>query len=189
MRHLPEMEGNIPFLQRKVLTAISRCRTPALGGHIDYCLDCGREHPSYNSCGYTSSRSRNASRIARWSSKKRSGCPSHSASGIQSAPLASSPPPGTHTVKPASVAGLEADREGFGDDAAAVAALRVIEGAPGDGAGAGAQFPVFDLEPGLLVQFAQGAFQEVLLLVQVAAGQGQQPMPGKAAAQPEFLAE
>jgi hypothetical protein len=92
-------------------------------------------------------------------------------------------------VKPASVAGLEADREGFGDDAAAVAALRVIEGAPGDGAGAGAQFPVFDLEPGLLVQFAQGAFQEVLLLVQVAAGQGQQPMPGKAAAQPEFLAE
>jgi hypothetical protein len=51
MRHLPEMEGNIPFLQRKVLTAISRCRTPALGGHIDYCLDCGREHPSYNSCG------------------------------------------------------------------------------------------------------------------------------------------
>jgi len=43
--------------------------------------------------------------------------------------------PGTHAGKPASAAGLEPDREGFGDDAAAVAALRMIEGAPGDGAG------------------------------------------------------
>jgi len=84
-------------------------------------------------------------------------------------------------VKPASVAGLEADREGFGDDAAAVAALWVIEGSLGNDASA--QLPGFDLKPCLLAQFTQGAFQEGLLLVQVAAGQGQQPMPGKAAAQ------
>ena len=50
-RHLPDLEGEISPVQRKALTAISRCRTPALGGHLDACLDCGREHPSYNSCG------------------------------------------------------------------------------------------------------------------------------------------
>jgi hypothetical protein len=50
-RHLPDLELETSPLQRKVLTAISRCRTPALGGHIDVCLECGREHPSYNSCG------------------------------------------------------------------------------------------------------------------------------------------
>ena len=33
-----------------VLDAIKRCRTAALGGHVDVCLDCGHERPSYNSC-------------------------------------------------------------------------------------------------------------------------------------------
>jgi len=36
--------------QKRVLTAISRCRTAALGGHLEGCTDCGREHPVYNSC-------------------------------------------------------------------------------------------------------------------------------------------
>ena len=36
--------------QKRVLTAISRCRTAALGGHLEVCTDCGREHPVYNSC-------------------------------------------------------------------------------------------------------------------------------------------
>ena len=35
----------------KVLLAIERCRTAALGGHIDQCSDCGhRTTISYNSC-------------------------------------------------------------------------------------------------------------------------------------------
>src|SRR6185312_13753806 len=35
----------------KVLRAIARCRTAALGGHIDECTDCGhRATISYNSC-------------------------------------------------------------------------------------------------------------------------------------------
>ncbi len=35
----------------KVLSAIERCRTAALGGHLDECSDCGRRLPiSYNSC-------------------------------------------------------------------------------------------------------------------------------------------
>ena len=36
--------------QKRVLTAIGRCRTAALGGHLEVCTGCGREHPVYNSC-------------------------------------------------------------------------------------------------------------------------------------------
>ena len=34
----------------KVLRAIARCRTAALGGHIDKCTACGYRAISYNSC-------------------------------------------------------------------------------------------------------------------------------------------
>ena len=34
----------------KVLLAITRCRTAALGGHRDQCSDCGHSVISYNSC-------------------------------------------------------------------------------------------------------------------------------------------
>jgi Putative transposase/Transposase zinc-binding domain len=36
--------------QRKVLHAIARCRTAALGGHRDRCVRCGHRAISYNSC-------------------------------------------------------------------------------------------------------------------------------------------
>jgi hypothetical protein len=36
--------------QRKALADIGRCRTAALGGHLDVCDTCGHEEPSYNSC-------------------------------------------------------------------------------------------------------------------------------------------
>jgi hypothetical protein len=36
--------------QRKVLRAIARCRTAALGGHVDACDSCGHRRQSYNSC-------------------------------------------------------------------------------------------------------------------------------------------
>ncbi len=35
---------------RKVLLAIERCRTAALGGHLDECSRCGHRAISYNSC-------------------------------------------------------------------------------------------------------------------------------------------
>ena len=34
----------------KVLRAIQNCRTAALGGHLDACLECGHQAISYNSC-------------------------------------------------------------------------------------------------------------------------------------------
>ena len=36
--------------QRKVMTAVERCRTVALGGHLDVCTHCGYRAPAYNSC-------------------------------------------------------------------------------------------------------------------------------------------
>ena len=36
--------------QKRVLTDIAQCRTEVLGGHLDHCVRCGYEHPSYNSC-------------------------------------------------------------------------------------------------------------------------------------------
>jgi hypothetical protein len=40
----------ISWQHQKVLLAISRCRTAALGGHRDQCSDCGHSAISYNSC-------------------------------------------------------------------------------------------------------------------------------------------
>ena len=36
--------------QRRVMRDILACRTAVLGGHVDECLECGDETPSYNSC-------------------------------------------------------------------------------------------------------------------------------------------
>jgi hypothetical protein len=36
--------------QRRLLRDLVRCRTAALGGHVERCGDCGHEVPAYNSC-------------------------------------------------------------------------------------------------------------------------------------------
>jgi hypothetical protein len=36
--------------QKKALRDLARCRTAALGGHVERCGDCGRERVAYNSC-------------------------------------------------------------------------------------------------------------------------------------------
>ena len=36
--------------QRKTLRALARCRTAALGGHLQGCLQCGYRRIAYNSC-------------------------------------------------------------------------------------------------------------------------------------------
>jgi hypothetical protein len=40
----------LSWLHIKVLLAIQRCRTAALGGHVDECVDCEDRVTSYNSC-------------------------------------------------------------------------------------------------------------------------------------------
>ncbi len=42
--------GSLTWAQLKVLRAIARCRTAALGGHRDQCVRCGHQAISYNSC-------------------------------------------------------------------------------------------------------------------------------------------
>jgi hypothetical protein len=42
--------GHLSLGQLKVMSAIERCRTAALGGHVAACLDCGHIHVAYNSC-------------------------------------------------------------------------------------------------------------------------------------------
>ena len=36
--------------QQRVMSAIERCRTEALGGHLEQCDSCGYQRPAYNSC-------------------------------------------------------------------------------------------------------------------------------------------
>ena len=40
----------LPASQRKVMRAVSVCRTQELGGYLKQCDTCGFEHPAYNSC-------------------------------------------------------------------------------------------------------------------------------------------
>jgi len=40
----------LPPLHRQVMSAIERCRTAALGGHVERCDACGFERIAYNSC-------------------------------------------------------------------------------------------------------------------------------------------
>jgi Putative transposase/Transposase zinc-binding domain len=42
--------SSLTWPQLKVLRAIQRCRTAALGGHLDGCPECGHQAISYNSC-------------------------------------------------------------------------------------------------------------------------------------------
>ncbi len=42
--------GHLSLGQLKVMSAIERCRTAALGGHVAACEDRGHGHIAYNSC-------------------------------------------------------------------------------------------------------------------------------------------
>src|SRR5258708_1878285 len=42
--------GRVSLDQMKVMSAIERCRTAALGGHVARCLDCAHTVIAYNSC-------------------------------------------------------------------------------------------------------------------------------------------
>ena len=42
--------GHVSLVQMKVMSAIERCRTVALGGHVLRCDDCAHTQIAYNSC-------------------------------------------------------------------------------------------------------------------------------------------
>jgi len=42
--------GKVPAQHLRTLSAIERCRTAELGGHVTVCTDCGTSKTSYNSC-------------------------------------------------------------------------------------------------------------------------------------------
>jgi hypothetical protein len=47
---LAKYGGTLTRTQKKALRDLARCRTAALGGHVQRCLDCGHERIAYNSC-------------------------------------------------------------------------------------------------------------------------------------------
>jgi hypothetical protein len=42
--------GHLSRSQLRVMEAIEACRTAALGGHVERCVDCGHQRITYNSC-------------------------------------------------------------------------------------------------------------------------------------------
>jgi hypothetical protein len=52
--------------QRKVLNALSACRTAALGGHVETCDQCGHQRVAYNSCRNRHCPKCQGSACARW---------------------------------------------------------------------------------------------------------------------------
>jgi hypothetical protein len=47
---LDRFGGALAPSQHKALGDLAACRTAALGGHVEHCLDCGHERMAYNSC-------------------------------------------------------------------------------------------------------------------------------------------
>jgi hypothetical protein len=47
---LAKYGGTLTDTQRQALRDLTRCRTAALGGHVQRCADCGHERIAYNSC-------------------------------------------------------------------------------------------------------------------------------------------
>src|ERR1700742_459786 len=43
-------DAHLGRVERRVMAAIEACRTPALGGHVERCGDCGLVRCAYNSC-------------------------------------------------------------------------------------------------------------------------------------------
>ena len=42
--------ASLSTARRRAMSAIERCRTAALGGHVERCGDCGHQRVAYNSC-------------------------------------------------------------------------------------------------------------------------------------------
>ncbi len=64
-RFLDKYQSSFGYQKLKAFRAIQNCRTAALGGHLDACLECGyRQAISYNSC-----RNRNCPKCYGWANR------------------------------------------------------------------------------------------------------------------------
>jgi Transposase zinc-binding domain len=48
--HVYLARGSLSHGQRRAMSAIERCRSAALGGHLERCDSCGHQRVAYNSC-------------------------------------------------------------------------------------------------------------------------------------------
>ena len=62
----------LPVSHLKVIQAVERCRTAALGGHLEQCDSCGYERPAYNSCRNRHCPKCQALAQVRWLNKQKS---------------------------------------------------------------------------------------------------------------------
>jgi hypothetical protein len=69
-RHGPKLDGDtqrpLASHERKILTAVSSCRTAALGGHVETCDHCQHQRIAYNSCRNRHCPKCQATACARW---------------------------------------------------------------------------------------------------------------------------
>jgi hypothetical protein len=71
-RFLDQPPAWFTWLHLKVLIAIRRCRTAALGGHLDQCSACGHHAISYNSCRHRHCPKCQSQARQRWLAARRS---------------------------------------------------------------------------------------------------------------------
>lgn len=66
------LDGSSPLTpaQRRALLAITRCRTPALGGHVYRCADCTRTDFAYHSCNHRACPRCGGAATAAWTAKQ-----------------------------------------------------------------------------------------------------------------------
>lgn len=65
-RHGQRLGDDLPGEHRRILTALSSCRTAALGGHVHRCDHCRHQRIAYNSCRNRHCPKCQASACARW---------------------------------------------------------------------------------------------------------------------------
>ena len=65
-----EASSPLTLAQRRALLAITRCRTPALGGHVYRCADCTRRDFAYHSCNHRACPRCGGADTAAWTAKQ-----------------------------------------------------------------------------------------------------------------------
>ena len=66
--------GRLGRIERRVMGAITACRTAVLGGHVEQCDDCGATRIAYNSCRNRHCPKCQGTATARWLEARRPSC-------------------------------------------------------------------------------------------------------------------